>query len=88
MIHSNQLHNLELPDFSVLYEESYIASHVEQIICLVLEKAYVEKSKILRFDIRDISDCHHKRLLDKLRTRLRVSSIYITNDKLYVDWSV
>ena len=88
MIHSTQLQNLELPDFSVLYEESYIASHVEQIICLVLEKAFIEKSKILRFEIRNISACHHKTLVEKLRTRLRVSSIYIANNKLYVDWSI
>jgi hypothetical protein len=88
MLNSSQLQNIEIPEFSVLYEESYISSHVEQIICLVLESAFVEKSKILRFDLSEISRYHHKSLIEKLKTRLRVSSIYISHNTLYIDWSL
>lgn len=88
MLNSNQLQTLETSEFSVLYEASFISSHVEQIICLVLEKAFLEKSKILKFDVSEIDPCHYRMLIEKLRLRLRVSSIYITHAKLYVDWSI
>jgi hypothetical protein len=87
MITRHQLIYLDSPDFSSLYEEAYISSHVEQIICLVLEKAFIDKDTILKFDVSSISQTHHKTLLDKLRTRLKVSSMYITHKFLYIDWS-
>lgn len=88
MLRSNQLQTLSSSEFSVLYQNSYISSHVEQIICLVLETAFIEKSKLLKFDISDMDTCHYPMLLDKLRLRLRVSSIYISHGKLFINWSI
>ncbi len=88
MLNSKRLQNLESSEFSVMYAESYISSHVEQIICLVLEKSFIERSKILSFDLTTISSVHHRVLLEKLKMRLKVSSIYINHNKLIIDWSI
>jgi len=88
MIHSSQLQTLGSTSFLDLYEKSYISLHVEQILCLVLEKAFIDKSNILSFDLSNIASCHYTGILEALKIRLNVSSIYINHNTLYVDWSI
>jgi len=88
MICSNTLQTLEASSFSVMYAESYISSQVEHIICLLLETAFINKDRILTFDLSTVSSLYHQRILEKLKTRLSVSSVYIDYGKLFIDWSL
>ena len=88
MISSNILSTLESSSFSALYAESYISSQVEHIICLLLEYAFINKDKIFTFDLSSVSSLYHQRILEKLKTRLRISSVYTDYGKLFIDWSL
>jgi len=88
MIFSKQLQNLESSEFAILYEESYIISLVQEILCLVLEEAFIKKSKILVYNLEDVPKPLRLRILEALKEKFKVSSIYIDYNKLFIDWSL
>ena len=88
MINSNQLQNLKVIDFSIMYSECYISSLVENIVCGVLETAFANKDKIFTFDLSKIHSSYYELLVEKLKTRFKVSSIYTAHTTLFIDWSL
>ena len=88
MFFSNQLQHLESSEFSILYEQSYIISLVQEIICLVLEEAFIKKSKILVYKLQDVPETLHIKLLESLKEKFKISSIYIDDKDLFLDWSL
>ena len=88
MITSKQIQNLSVADFSFLYSQCVINQETEKILGKVFEEQYLMKYRILRYNLNNISELYHVPILEKLKTRLLVSSIYIQNKYLYIDWSL
>jgi len=88
MITSKQIQNLSLEDFSFLYSQCIINQETEKIIGKVLEEQIFFKNKILLYNLNDISELYHISIQENIKTKLLVSSIYIQNKILYIDWSL
>jgi len=71
--------------FAFLYNQSRLNLDVERIVLSVLEEQYLRKNRILVYKLES-ADSHD--LVERLKGRLSVSSIYIEKDNLYVDWSL
>lgn len=87
MLSSYDLQNLQSSDFSRLYQESYISSLVKQITCLCLEEAFIKNTKLFVYDLKDLVTEYHSLLLEMLKNEFKVSSIYIRDTRLFIDWS-
>lgn len=85
---SQQIQRMDLAEFSLLYAQTRISCEVERIIGLILEEQYINKNKILSYYLEEISELYYKPLIDALKLRLSVSSIYIQGRLLYIDWSL
>ena len=88
MITSQQIKNLSLEDFSILYSQCVIKQEIEKIIGKVFEEQYIKKNKILLYNLSHISELYHIPIRENIEKKLCVSSIYINNKTLYVDWSI
>jgi len=77
-----------MEDFSFLYTQSLINQETELILGKVFEEQYIKKNKILLYDLSLVSELYHIPIMENLKKRLRVSSIYIQNKVLYIDWSL
>ena len=88
MTTSQQLKNLNLADFTLLYSQSIIQQETEKIIGLVLEEQYMKKNDILLYNVTNISELYVVPIVDLLKKKLLVSSIYLQNKSIYIDWSL
>ena len=77
-----------LPEFSFLYTRSIINKHTEKIIGRILEEQIFNKQLMLVYDVEHIAEIYHIPIVENLKTRFAVSSIYLDNKKLYIDWSL
>ena len=84
---SKKLKGLKLHEFSFLYWQSYVNEEVEKIVQLVLKEAYIKAEKILMYEI-DFPREYNAYIIENLKKRLQVSSIYIQHGYLYIDWSL
>ena len=88
MLSSQQIQNLSLEDFSILYSQSRINQEAEKILRKLLEEQCLMKNKILLYNLSHISQIYHIPILENMKKKLVVSSIYIQNKILYIDWSL
>jgi len=92
MITSEQIQNLTLDEFSRLYDQCIINEETEKIIRRVIEEQFLYgrayKSQILLYNLQNISEVYHIPIRENIKTKLCVSSIYIQNKILYIDWSL
>jgi hypothetical protein len=88
MLSSQQIQNLSLEDFSILYSQSRINQEAEKILRKLLEEQCLMKNKILLYNLSHISQIFYIPILENMKKRLVVSSIYIQNKILYIDWSL
>lgn len=88
MITSEQIQNLSIDDFTFLYSQCVINREIELIIGKVFEEQYIRKNKMLMHDLRTISELYHLPIRDNIKLRMQVSSVYIQNETLYIDWSL
>jgi hypothetical protein len=88
MITSQQIQNLNLEDFSILYSQCRINQETENIIGKLFEEQYMTKNKILLYNLSNVSEIYHIPIRENIEKRLCVSSIYINNKILYIDWSL
>jgi hypothetical protein len=84
---SKKLQNLKLHEFCFLHWQSYINEEVEKIIQLILKEAYIKGGKILKYEIEFPAE-YNIYIIEALKKRLQVSSIYIQRRSLYIDWSL
>ena len=88
MITSQQIQNLSLEDYSFLQTQCILNQETEKIIGKVFEEQFLMKNKILLYTLHNISESYHIPILENIKKRLLVSSIYIQNKILYIDWSL
>jgi len=88
MITSQQLQNLSVEEFASLYRESIIQQYTELIIGKALCEQMFNKKPLLVYEMSNVPYSFHTPILESLKTRLAVSSIYMIKTFLYVDWSV
>ena len=88
MITSQQIQNVTISEFSLLYTQCRINQETELIIGKVYEEQFMKNNKILLYDIRSIPEVYHIPILESLKKKLLVSSMYIGNNTLYIDWSL
>ena len=88
MITSHMLQTLTLEEFCHFYRESVICQQTELIIGRVVYEQFKNNQRILKYSLEHISVNYHIPIMESLKTRLHVSSIYIDNNHLYVDWSL
>ena len=88
MITSKQIQNLSVEDFCFLYSKCIINQETEKIIGKVFEEQCLMKNTILLYNLNNTSELYHIPILENLKTKLRVSSIYIQHNTLYIDWSL
>ena len=84
---SKRLKDLEFHEFSFLYWQSYVNEQIEKIVQLVLKESFIKGEKILMYEI-DFPKEYNSYIIESLKKRLQVSSIYIQHGYLYVDWSL
>ena len=85
-ITSKDLIEMDTRHFAFLYNQSRLNLDVERVVLSVLEEQYLRKNRILVYKLEN--PLYGEALVERLKTRLSVSSIYIDKDKLYVDWSL
>jgi hypothetical protein len=88
MITSQKLHTLSTEEFCAMYRETIIKKETETIIGKVLYEQFHNKRRVLKYDMRDIPVSYHIPVLENLEQRLQVTSIYLSNTHLYVDWAL
>lgn len=84
-ITSKDLIEMDTRKFAFLYNQSRLNLDVERVVLSVLEEQYLRKNRSLVYKLES-ADSHD--LVERLKGRLSVSSIYIEKDNLYVDWSL
>jgi len=77
---------MDLPTFSLLYAHSMITIEAEKVVAMILEENFMRNSKILRYPI-SLDHIYHYSLIESVKTKIRVTSIYIKDGALIVDWS-
>jgi len=82
------LQTLTLEEFCHFYRESVICQQTELIIGRVVYEQFKNNQRILKYSLEHISVNYHIPIMESLKTRLHVSSIYIDHNYLYVDWSL
>jgi hypothetical protein len=88
MITSQQLQSLSVEEFASLYRESIIQQYTELITGKVLCEQMFNKKPLLVYEMSNVPYSFHVPILESLKTRLAVASIYMIKTFLYVDWSV
>jgi len=88
MITSKQIQNLSVEEFSFLHSQCIINQEIEKIIGKVFEEQFLIKNKILLYNLNNVSELYHIPILENIKKRLLLSSIYIQNKTLYIDWSL
>jgi hypothetical protein len=88
MITSRMLQNLSADDFNLLYRESIIKQETENIIGIILCEQFYNNKNIIKHDMSKISNLYHTPIVENLKKRFLVSSIYLIEKYLFVDWSL
>ena len=86
MITSQHLDGMDLPTFSLLYAHSIINIEAEKVVAMILEENYMRNNKILRYPIT-LDQVYHYSLVESVKLKIHVSSVYIKDGALIVDWS-
>ena len=84
---SKKLQNLKLHEFSILYSQSFVNEEVEKIIQQVLKESFIKGKKILSYTIEFPVE-YNTYIIEALKKKLEVSSVYIQCGSLYIDWSL
>jgi len=79
---------MNIDDFLLLYGQCIINQETEIILGKVFEEQYIKKNKILVYNLSNIPELQHEPIKENLNKKLLVSSIYIQNKLLYIDWSL
>jgi hypothetical protein len=85
-ITSKQLIEMDTGRFAFLYNQARLNLDVERIVLSVLEEQYLRRNRILVYKMENPQ--YNRDLIERLKTRLTVSSIYVKDDDLYIDWSL
>jgi len=88
MITSHMLQTLTLEEFCHFYRESIICQETELIIGKVVCEQFNNNQRILKYSLAHVSALYHVPIMDNLKTRLQVSSIYLDDKYLFIDWSL
>ena len=88
MITSHMLQTLTVGEFCHFYRESVICQETELIIGKVVCEQFNNNLQNLKYSLAHISVLYHTPIMENLKTRLQVSSIYLDNNYLYLDWSL
>jgi len=86
MITFQHLEGMDLPTFSLLYAHSIINIEAEKVVAMILEENYMRNKKILIFPI-SLDHIYHYSLIESVKTKIHISSAYIKDGSLIVDWS-
>jgi len=85
-ITSKDLITMDTCKFAFLYNQSRLSLDVERVVLSILEEQYLRKNRILVYKLEN--PLYGEQLVERLKTRLSVSSIYVDKEILYVDWSL
>ena len=88
MLTSYEIQNLNAAEYASLCFNAVIQQHTENIIIGILETQFRKGDRIFVYDASELSSSYYKPIVENLRKRLAVSSIYIDNKRIYVDWSL
>ena len=92
MLSSSEIRGMTLEEFAIRYAQTRINVEAETIVGLVLQEQYIKNRNILVYHLDGLPELYHVQLVEALRKRLSVSSIYLdrarTNVALIVDWSL
>lgn len=77
---------MDLPTFSLLYAHSTINIEAEKVVAMILEENYMRNTKILSYPI-SLDHIYHYSLVESVKAKIHVSSIYIKDGALIVEWS-
>lgn len=58
----------------------------EKVVAMILEENYMQNKKILTYPI-SLDSIYHFSLIESVKFKIHVSSIYIKDGALIVDWS-
>jgi hypothetical protein len=86
MITFEHLEGMDLPTFSLLYAHSMINIEAEKVVAKILEENYMQNKKLLIYPIH-LDHIYHYSLIESVKLKVYVSSIYIKDGSLVVDWS-
>jgi hypothetical protein len=86
MITFQHLEGMDLPTFSLLYAHSMINIEAEKVVAMILEENYMRNNKILSYRIT-LDHIYHYSLVESVKAKIHVSSAYIKDGALILDWS-
>lgn len=83
---------MTLEEFAIRYAQTRINVEAETIVGLVLQEQYIKNRNILVYHLDGLPELYHVQLVEALRKRLSVSSMYLDRSRpvvsLIVDWSL
>jgi hypothetical protein len=92
MLSSAEIRGMTLEEFAIRYAQTRINVEAETITGLVLQEQYIKNRNILVYYLDGLPELYHVQLVEALRKRLSVSSIYLDHSRtvvaLIVDWSL
>lgn len=86
MITAEHLRDMDLATFSLIYAHSIITIEAEKVVASILEENYMRNSKILRYPI-SLDAIYHFSLIEAVKLKIQVKSIYLNDGTLVIDWS-
>jgi hypothetical protein len=86
MISAQHLRDMDLATFSLIYAHSMINIEAEKVVALILEENYMRNSKILRYEI-SLDNIYHFSLVEAVKLKIQLTSIYVRDGALVIDWS-
>jgi len=92
MLSSAEIRGMTLEEFTIRYTQTRINVEAETIVGLVLQEQYIKNRNMLVYPLDGIPELYHLHLVEALRKRLSVSSMYLDRSRtvvaLIVDWSL
>jgi hypothetical protein len=86
MITAEHLKDMDLATFSLIYAHSIITIEAEKVVASILEENYMRNSKILRYPI-SLDPIYHFSLIEAVKLKIQLTSIYLKDGTLVIDWS-
>jgi hypothetical protein len=88
MLTSRDIQNLSAKDFSFLYMQSIINKETEIILGAILYEEFTTKNKMLLYDLSVHAEWYHTPIMENIKKKVDVGSVYIQNKILVIDWSL
>jgi hypothetical protein len=86
MITAQYLRDMDLATFSLIYAHSIINIEAEKVLALILEENYLRNSKTLRYTV-SLDHIYHFSLVEAIKLKIQLTSIYLKDGTLVIDWS-